>query len=44
MKIGDILKSALPVVVGIVLFAVGVKFAADNDIPWVKDLRDAFDS
>ncbi len=44
MKLSAILKSAIPVVAGLVIFATLVKVAVDQDIPFIKDLRDAFDA
>ena len=44
MKIGSILKAAVPVVVGMVIFAALIMIGVKNDIPGLKDLREAFDA
>jgi len=44
MKIGAVLKAAVPVVVGMVIFAAMVMIGVKNDIPGLKDLREAFDA
>jgi len=44
MKIGTLLKSSMPVVVGMVIFAALVLIGVKNDIPGLKDLREAFDA
>jgi len=44
MKIGAVLKSAVPVVVGMFLFVGAVIVAVKFDIPFIKDAREAFDA
>lgn len=43
-KVEGIIKAAIPVTIGVAIFALVVNFAVKNDIAWIKDLRDAFDS